>query len=532
MRRRRFLSWLFLGLAALGTLIAPAARADLLADIESSGRLVVGVKTDYPPFGSVDANGSLVGYDVDVARAIADHLGVALDLQGLTSANRLQKLVAGEVDVVIATLGDSLERRKLVAMVEPHYYGGGANVLLRPETRFETWASLRGHTLCAVQGAVWNRPLVPRLLLDIEAFKGTRDAKLALQDGRCVGWLYDEVALQVEQATETFADYRMPLPATMVMPWAIALAPGEETDRLRRVIGDLVAQWHRDGWLVALEARHGLPPSSFLARMAEQWSQRDESGAYVCRRGENGQWPLECIDSSLATSEAVSGIAGLSLRLRELTGLDISLLYDAYDRARFGHAIVLTLGLCLASVAGSVAFGLAAGWLMHRRVAVVRPALRAFSLLTRMTPPLLQLYVVFFGFGGLLAAYGLTVDAFLAAALVFSIYAGAANAVAFADAADVATRGGAPLKASVADLGRGLRLSFGTFMGSSVNIVKATGMASTIALPELVHVSTAIVAERGNTVVMMNLLMVCYFLIVLAVVAGFHWLQRRLEAST
>jgi polar amino acid transport system substrate-binding protein len=417
-------------------------------------------------------------------------------------------------------------------MVEPHYYGGGANVMLRPDAHFETWASLRGHTLCAVQGAVWNRPLVPRLLLEIEAFKGTRDARLALQDGRCVGWLYDEVALQHELATEAFRDYRMPLPATMILPWAIAVAKDSETDRLRTAIGDLVAQWHRTGWLRALEVEYGLPPSTFLARTAAQWSRTDGTGAYICRRDEAGHWPLECVDSSLATSEAVSGIAGLSLRLRELTGLDISLLYDAYDRVRFGHALMLTVGLCLLSVAGSIGVGLGAGWLMHRRVPVVRQVLQGFSVLARMTPPLLQLYVVFFGFGGLLAVYGLTVNAFLAAVVVFSAYAGAANAVAFAEAADVATRdGGTRLRATPGDLGRGLRLAFGTFMGSSVNIVKATGMASTIALPELVHVSTAIVAERGNTVVMMNLLMICYFLIVLAVVAGFHRLQRRLEAT-
>jgi len=527
--RARLLPYLLLCLAVL-MLGAPVARADLLDEIQARGRLVVGVKTDYPPFGSVDAAGALVGYDIDVARAIADHLGVAVDLQGVSSANRLQKLAAGEVDVVVATLGDSLERRQLVAMVEPHYYGGGANVLLRPDAHYDTWASLRGHTLCAVQGAVWNRPLVPRLLLKIEAFKGTRDARLALQDGRCVGWLYDEVALKHEQETEAFRDYRMTLPATMILPWAIAVAKDPASDRLRMEIGDLVAQWHRDDWLRALEAKHGLPPSSFLARMADQWSRRDETGAYACRRDEAGRWPLACVESSLATSEAASGIAGLSLRLRELTGLDISLLYDAYDRTRFGEAIVLTLALCLFSVAGSIAFGLGAGVLIHRRVVVVRHILLGWSALARMTPPLLQLYLVFFGFGGLLATFGFTVNAVVAAVLVFSVYAGAANAVAFADAADVATRGGARLRATPGDLGRGLRLAFGTFMGSSVNIVKATGMASTIAVPELVHVSTAIVAERGNTVVMMNLLMICYFLIVLAVVTGFHMLQRRLEA--
>jgi polar amino acid transport system substrate-binding protein len=60
-----------------------------------------------------------------------------------------------------------------------------------------------------------------------------------------------------------------------------------------------------------------------------------------------------------------------------------------------------------------------------------------------------------------------------------------------------------------------------------VNVVKATGMASVIAVPELISASTAIVAEHGNTGVMMNVLMITYFLLVLLVVRLFAALERR-----
>jgi ABC-type amino acid transport system permease subunit len=52
-------------------------------------------------------------------------------------------------------------------------------------------------------------------------------------------------------------------------------------------------------------------------------------------------------------------------------------------------------------------------------------------------------------------------------------------------------------------------------------------MASVIAVPELVSAATAIVAERGNAAVMMNVLMISYFLLVLAVVQFFNYLERR-----
>ena len=64
-------------------------------------------------------------------------------------------------------------------------------------------------------------------------------------------------------------------------------------------------------------------------------------------------------------------------------------------------------------------------------------------------------------------------------------------------------------------------------MGNSVNVVKATGLASTIAVPELIHASTSIVADKGNAVTMMNVMLVCYFTLIVITVKAFQFLQRR-----
>lgn len=518
-------------LIAMGIALASLpVRADLLQKIEATGVLTVGVKNDYQPFGFIDETGGLAGYDVDVARAIAEHLQVSLQLIAVTSANRLQRLAAGEIDMVIATLGDTVERRALVTMVEPQYYGDGANVLLRPDFNVERWADLRGHTVCGVQGAVWNRPMSQRLLLEVRALGGIREARLALSDGRCVGWLYDEVALRQEMQGGELADYALPLPTQMVLPWAIALPASERGGALDRRVGDLVAEWHRSGWLLELERQWGLPPSPFLAAAARQWSAVDSDDRPLCRRDALGRWPLGCLDSALATSSSADGIAGLSLYIRELTGLDLSPVYDGYDRNLILSGLLTTLLLCFSAMVGSLIVGVGVGWLIHLRVPVLRQVLIGFMSVARMTPPLLQLYVVFFGLGGLLVARGFTLDSFAIVVLVFSVYAGATNAAAFADAADVVSQRRDGRKGLVKDdLRAALALSMGTIAGSSVNLVKATGMASAIAVPELVHASTAIVADKGNAAVMMNLLLIIYFVLVGAVVAGFAALGRRLE---
>ncbi|WP_147385885.1 transporter substrate-binding domain-containing protein [Oleomonas cavernae] len=505
-------------LVVLGVMASGPARADRLDEIRQRGELIAGVKVDYEPFGYRDAAGTTVGFDVDVAAGLAETLGVALHLVPVTSSNRLQKLTAGDVDVLVATLGDTVDRRRLVRMIEPGYYGGGASVLVPAGSPIHGWMETRGQTLCAVQGALWNRLAATRLLVDIRAFGNTRDAELALRDGRCAGWLYDEAALQHQMASGAWPGYRL-LPADFVAPWAVAVAAD---DRLAGLFDEAVAGWLRDGRLLALEAKWRLPPSAYLGEASARWSARDDDGQWHCRRQADGKWPTDCRELNLIQAQELSGLVGLALALRDDFGIDLTAFYDAYNRGQFAWGLLVTIGLALAVVIGSVLVGIAGAGLIRRRLAVVTPLVHLALALMRMTPPLLQLYLVFFGIGGLLAAQGLSLNAFLAAAGVLSFYAGAANAVALAEAADTVGPGAGRLR-------RVARLAFPAVMGSCVNVVKATAMASAIAVPELVHVSTSIVADYGNGPVMMNILLLAYIAIVLAVVHGFTLVERRLQ---
>ena len=527
---RSYAGFLFLAVACWLTGAMPAT-ADRLDEIRARGHLIVGVKGDYHPFGVRDETGKLVGYDVDVAHGLADAIGVPVRLTPVTSANRLQKLARGEIDVVVATLGDNLSRRRLVTMIEPQYYGDGANVLLRTDSGIATWEDLRGRTLCSVQGSLWNRPASERLLVQTVSLNSTREAALALRNGHCVGWLYDEVNLLSALAGGGWDGFDVTLPTRFVAPWAIAIRKEEAGGRLDRLLGDTVASWHRDGFLQEMEKKWKLPPSPYLRRAREIWQQKDAAGNFVCRRDESGNWPLECRERALVTSEQLGGLTAISMAFKESTGLDLSPVYDPLDRSTFLYGLFLTISLSVSTVVGSVVFGALFGWAMHRRIAVVAPFLHAFCAVLRMTPPLLQLYVVFFGIGGILFAYGFTLDAFSLAAAVLSLYAAASNAVSFSLAADVAARDGASLGFSLGEFRRAFDLCQAAIAGNSINIVKATGMASTLALPELVHASTAIIAEKGNDGVMMNLLLLCYFALVFATIWALRGWERRAQQS-
>ena len=526
-RRSRLHAGLALLAAAAWLGGVSAAAADRLEEIRGRGHLIAGVKADYRPFGFRDAGGALVGYDTDVARAMAEAIGVPVRLTPVTSANRLQKLQRGEIDIVVATLGDTRSRRELVTMVEPQYYGDGANVLLRPDARVSDWQDLRGRRLCSVQGSLWNRLARERLLVEPISLNSTREAALALRNGHCIGWLYDEVNLLNALAGGEWDGYHVSLPTRFVSPWAVAIAKEEAGGPLDRLLGDTLAAWHRNGFLQELEKRWGLPPSPYLRRARSIWQETDEAGDLLCQRDDAGRWPLACREVALVGGGDVGGISGISLMLMEATGLDISLLHDPLDRSVFLFGLALTFALSVVTVVGSIGLGAVFGWLMHRRVPILAGCLHAFCAVLRMTPPLLQLYVVFFGFGGVVLAFGFSLDAFTVASVVLSLYAAASNAVSFALAADVAAGTGGPLRFRIREFRRALHLCHAAVLGNSVNVVKATGMASTLALPELVHASTTIVAEKGNDAVMMNVLLICYFVLVILTVQIFRlWEQR------
>ena len=97
----------------------PANAADL-QKILSAGTVRIGVPIDVPPFGSVDAKNEPVGLDVDMANKIAEALGVKVELQQITGANRVPYLVTDRLDIVIAAMGATPERAQQIAFTSPY----------------------------------------------------------------------------------------------------------------------------------------------------------------------------------------------------------------------------------------------------------------------------------------------------------------------------------------------------------------------------------------------------------------------------
>lgn len=107
-------------LAMFGVLGANPATADTLDNIKARGKIIIGIQGDNPPFGFLDSTGQNDGYDADLSRLFAKHLGVDLELVVVTNQNRIAALQTGKVDALFATLGISAERAKSLQYSIPY----------------------------------------------------------------------------------------------------------------------------------------------------------------------------------------------------------------------------------------------------------------------------------------------------------------------------------------------------------------------------------------------------------------------------
>ena len=90
--------------AALLSINSASAQVDTLASIKQKGKMVVGVKADYKPFGYVDPSGKIVGFEIDMANEIAKKLGVSIELIPVVAANRMEFVKQGRTVLMIATM--------------------------------------------------------------------------------------------------------------------------------------------------------------------------------------------------------------------------------------------------------------------------------------------------------------------------------------------------------------------------------------------------------------------------------------------
>jgi polar amino acid transport system substrate-binding protein len=160
-----------------------AGHADQLDNIRAAGVLRVAVSDGNPPFSFVDPlSRTIIGYDIEFARAIAAGIGVELQLVVATLTDRVALLQSGKVDLIVSEMTITAERAKTVAFSIPYFAVGQQLVVLASSSdRLEDYGSSR-------IGAARGSTQVEYLANDFPAakvslFSDARRALQALRDG-------------------------------------------------------------------------------------------------------------------------------------------------------------------------------------------------------------------------------------------------------------------------------------------------------------------------------------------------------------
>ena len=251
---------------------AQSCTNDTWNRVMERGKLVVGVKADYKPWGYRDTDGNIVGMEVDMAMDVADTMGVDLELVAVQSSNRMQFLEQGKIDLMIATMSDRPDRREIVGIVGPNYYTSGTNVLSPKALSLSDWQQLEGKPVCGKQGAFYNQIVEQRYGATIVAFTGNAEAKQALRDRKCIAWVYDDSSIMADLASGEWDEFEMPLVTEDDNPWGLAVPKAEENCVFGRFMSGMQYNWHRDGTLIDLEAKWGIQSTEFLEKQSERFS--------------------------------------------------------------------------------------------------------------------------------------------------------------------------------------------------------------------------------------------------------------------
>lgn len=240
--------------------------------------LRIGVKRDVPLWGEWQG-GELKGLEPDLARDLGRQLGRRVELIGLNTAERIEALQSRRVDLLIATLSDTPQRREMLHLVRPHYYQSGVNVLVRRNDRVTRWEDLQRRRACARQGAFYNRQVFIEFGLELVPLYDNHVAQHAVWLGRCDAWLHDDTALiALLRDPRWSAEFEMPLPSRLNTPWSIAMRREQADSDLARQVSQAVVRWHQSGLLIQLEHRWGIPSSVFVQTMHQRWRDPQHSG--------------------------------------------------------------------------------------------------------------------------------------------------------------------------------------------------------------------------------------------------------------
>ncbi|MDB6142136.1 MAG: putative transport system, exported solute-binding protein [Pseudomonas sp.] len=259
-------------LALLLTLCAGLAQADATLDkIQQRHKISVGVILSGPPFGTIDPKTlEHQGYNVELAKGIAQRLGVDVETVSVLAPNRVQFLQQGKVDILIANMQFTEERSQILDYVPTPYEEVGGAALIRKGAGITRWEDLKGKPVCVSQGSNFIKPLQETYGAEIKAFKSQSESLLSLRGNGCVAAVHVSPTLHALLGDAEWSDYEIPLGNDLIPSNSVIWIRKGEHDTQAK-LDAIIRDWHRSGWLLELGERTGMAPSAALRQLHEKY---------------------------------------------------------------------------------------------------------------------------------------------------------------------------------------------------------------------------------------------------------------------
>jgi cystine transport system substrate-binding protein len=234
------------GLIGLTCVAATAHAEDLLDQVKARGTLRIGLEGTFPPFNSKDTKtGELVGFDVDIAKAVAAKLGVKPEFITTEWSGIIAGLQAGKFDVIVNQVGVT-DARKQVLDFSPAYTYSGAELIQRKndDRQFKSLEDLKGHKLGVGLGTNYMDMAKSVPGIDVKTYPGAPEYLRDLAEKRLDAALNDRlmVAYLLKQSD-------LPLRAGAMVgtgnPSAIPFKKGNP--KFAKAIDDAMTQLEADG---------------------------------------------------------------------------------------------------------------------------------------------------------------------------------------------------------------------------------------------------------------------------------------------
>jgi polar amino acid transport system substrate-binding protein len=245
---KRLVSRLALVVVPATLLWVTPAHADQLETIKKKGELVCGVLGTDEPNSFVDPKTrTIIGYEVDLCKAIAKQIGVKNTIKQLAVAARIPELQQGRVDVLAAALTHTREREAVIDFSLTTFVTG-QRVMVRRDSGITQLAQLAGKKVVTVRGGTQEpnmRHAVPSV--DVVTFETAPQALVALQQRKAVGFVNDEVSLLDAFGKLGAAQKDFVVLTQNISTEALALGLRKNEPAFKRVVDDTLRGLEKSG---------------------------------------------------------------------------------------------------------------------------------------------------------------------------------------------------------------------------------------------------------------------------------------------